>query len=105
MRPAQVLEGIEIRIPNFLGTSTTQIQIAEWIKNPGEEVWACWPLVTIVTTEVSLDLDAPADGKLLTVLKRAGETVQLAEVIAIYQPCAVAPPPPPPDMLDFWGGA
>ena len=89
---------IEIRVPE-VGESITEVQIAGWLKSPGEHVRLDEALVTLETEKATLDLPAPASGTLVRIVKNEGETAQVGEVIAYLEEAPVpeaAPPREPP---------
>lgn len=90
---------IELTIPTTIGESITEVEIADWLKSPGEAVRQDEPIVSIETDKVSLDLPAPVSGILVKVLKQKGETAEVGEVIAHLQEATghePAPSIPPP---------
>ena len=56
----------EIRVP-ALGESVTEATIAKWFKQAGEAVKADEPLVELETDKVTVEVPAPASGKLLAI--------------------------------------
>ncbi|WP_447598297.1 dihydrolipoyllysine-residue succinyltransferase [Nitrospira sp. Nam80] len=73
---------IELKVPTTIGESITEVQIADWLKSPGEAVQQDEPVVSIETDKVALDLPAPVSGVLSKILKKKGETAEVGEVIA-----------------------
>ena len=61
----------EIRVP-ALGESVTEATIAKWFRKPGEAVKADEPLVELETDKVTVEVPAPASGKLASVGKKVG---------------------------------
>ncbi len=80
---------IEIKAPTF-PESVADGVVATWHKKPGEPVSRDELLVDIETDKVVLEVVAPADGTLETILKGEGETVLSGEVIATFREGAVA---------------
>lgn len=70
----------ELRVPP-VGESITEGVIAEWLKQVGDHFEADEPLVVIETDKVNVELPAPAAGTLTKILKAAGETVAIDEVV------------------------
>ena len=83
---------IEIKAPTF-PESVVEGTIATWHKKPGEAVSRDELIVDIETDKVVLEVVAPADGQIASVLKEEGDTVISAEVIAqfVKDEAAVAP--------------
>ncbi len=74
---------IELQVP-AVGESITEVLIAAWLKAPGERVARDEPLVELETDKATVELPAPADGTVLEVLKPAGTTAQVGEVIGMF---------------------
>ena len=73
----------EIRVPT-LGESVTEATIGQWLKQPGEPVKADEPLVELETDKVSIEVPAPADGTLDSIVAQAGETVEVDALLAMF---------------------
>ena len=58
---------VEIKVPT-LGESVTEATIAKWFKKAGEDVRADEPLVELETDKVTLEVNAPASGRLAEIL-------------------------------------
>lgn len=71
---------MELRVPP-VGESITEGVIAEWLKQVGDHFEADEPLVVIETDKVNVELPAPAAGTLTKILKNAGESVAIDEVV------------------------
>ncbi|QIE56833.1 2-oxoglutarate dehydrogenase complex dihydrolipoyllysine-residue succinyltransferase [Pikeienuella piscinae] len=65
---------IEIRVPT-LGESVTEATVAKWLKKTGDAVAADEPLVELETDKVSVEVPAPAAGRLDEIVAKEGETV------------------------------
>lgn len=75
---------IEIKAPVF-PESIVDGEIAVWHKQPGESVRRDEVIVDIETDKVVIEVVAPADGRLLEVKKREGETVLAEELLATFE--------------------
>ncbi|HEY7883788.1 MAG TPA: 2-oxoglutarate dehydrogenase complex dihydrolipoyllysine-residue succinyltransferase [Cellvibrionaceae bacterium] len=75
---------IEIKAPTF-PESVQDGTVATWHKQPGEAVSRDELIVDIETDKVVLEVVAPADGKLVDILKAEGDTVLSNEVIAKFE--------------------
>ena len=84
---------IELKVPTTIGESITEVQIADWLKSPGETVRQDEPVVSLETDKVALDLPAPVSGVLIKILKKKGETAEVGEVIAHLEERAVPKEP------------
>ena len=101
----------EIRVP-ALGESVTEATIAKWFKNEGDAIKVDEPLVELETDKVTVEVPAPASGKLEKINVLAGTTVNVGALLGSIlegaagatapaakptpAPAAVAPPPPTP---------
>ena len=75
---------IEIKVP-VLPESVADAVVATWHKKPGEFVKRDENLVDIETDKVVLEVVAPADGVIETILKDKGATVGAQETIALFK--------------------
>ncbi len=89
----------EIRVP-ALGESVTEATIAKWFKNVGDAVKADEPMVELETDKVTVEVPAPASGKLSSISAAAGTTVNVGALLgaieegaagAAAKPAAAAP--------------
>ncbi len=101
---------VELVVPE-VGESITEVQIGQWLKNEGEQVQVDQGVVEIESDKATLEVPAPVTGVISRVLKKAGETAKVGEVIAYLEegtvavvpseekaaPQAAPPPPPEPE--------
>lgn len=78
---------IELKVPQA-GESITEVQIGEWLVAEGEHVSRDQTVAEIETDKASMELAAPAAGRLTRQLKRAGEFAKVGEVIALIEESA-----------------
>ncbi|PIV33605.1 MAG: dihydrolipoyllysine-residue succinyltransferase [Lysobacterales bacterium CG02_land_8_20_14_3_00_62_12] len=83
---------IEVKVP-VLPESVADAIIATWHKQPGDSVHRDENLVDLETDKVVLEVPAPVDGVLKSILKATGATVGSQELIAIIEAGAVAAAP------------
>jgi 2-oxoglutarate dehydrogenase E2 component (dihydrolipoamide succinyltransferase) len=83
---------VELKIPEA-GESVTEVQIGAWLKSEGDYVERDEGVVELETDKASMELPAPVAGILSKVLKKAGESCRVGEVIAHIEPAAVPPKP------------
>ena len=83
----------EIIIPSP-GESITQVQVAKWLANDGEEVDKDQEVVEIDSDKASFPLTAPEDG-ILRILVAEGETVAVGVTIARIEPSSAGTKPSP----------
>src|SRR5579863_9267648 len=70
----------EIKVPS-LGESVTEATVARWLKQPGEAVAVDDPVVELETDKVTLEVFAPAAGRLAEILAAAGANVPVGAVL------------------------
>jgi 2-oxoglutarate dehydrogenase E2 component (dihydrolipoamide succinyltransferase) len=75
---------VELKVP-AVGESITEVQIGEWLKAEGEAVQKDENLVEIETDKATVELPAPVSGTVVKVLKQAGETANVGEVIGYME--------------------
>jgi 2-oxoglutarate dehydrogenase E2 component (dihydrolipoamide succinyltransferase) len=72
---------IELKVP-AVGESVREVQIGQWRKAVGDRVARDEELVQLETDKATVDLPAPEAGVLTKILKQAGESVAVGDVIA-----------------------
>jgi 2-oxoglutarate dehydrogenase E2 component (dihydrolipoamide succinyltransferase) len=89
-----------LRVP-ALGESVREATLGAWKRAEGDEVTADEPLVEVESEKATLEVPSPGAGVLRKILRKAGETVAVGDVIAeieqvaqIAAPGQVAPPAP-----------
>src|SRR6185295_16290530 len=85
---------VELKIP-AVGESISEVVIGAWRKSPGERVQADENVVELETDKATFDLPSPAAGVLTKILKQAGETVAVGDVIGHIQEGAAGESPAP----------
>jgi 2-oxoglutarate dehydrogenase E2 component (dihydrolipoamide succinyltransferase) len=83
---------MEIKVP-VLPESVADGSIATWYKKVGEAIKRDEHLLDIETDKVVLEVVAPADGFLESILKKEGDTVNSEEVVALFTAEAVSSAP------------
>lgn len=71
---------IELKVP-AVGESITEVQIGTWLIQEGESIALDASLVEIESDKATVELPAPANGKLVKILKGPGEMAAVGEVI------------------------
>jgi 2-oxoglutarate dehydrogenase E2 component (dihydrolipoamide succinyltransferase) len=87
----------DIKVPT-LGESVVEATIGKWFKQEGDFVKADEPLVELETDKVTVEVPAPASGKLEKIVALAGSTVTIGALlgsIAEGEAGATAPAPAP----------
>ncbi len=72
---------IDVVVPS-VGESISEVFIGTWLKRPGDAVNKDEPLAEIETDKVTLEVHASVTGVLSEVLKQAGDSAVIGEVIA-----------------------
>jgi 2-oxoglutarate dehydrogenase E2 component (dihydrolipoamide succinyltransferase) len=72
---------VEVTVPS-VGESINEVFIGTWLKSEGDTVARDEAIVEIETDKATLEVSAPVDGVLAGILKRAGESAAVGEVIA-----------------------
>lgn len=75
---------IEIKVPS-LGESVTTATVGKWLKQPGDAVKADEPIVELETDKVSVEVPAPADGRLESHAVAEGDEVDVGAVLATLE--------------------
>src|ERR1041385_4067040 len=75
---------LELKVPE-IGESITQVEIGDWLKQPGDAVRKDEPLVTLESEKATVELPAPDAGALTKVLKQKGDVAKVGEVIAHFE--------------------
>jgi 2-oxoglutarate dehydrogenase E2 component (dihydrolipoamide succinyltransferase) len=70
----------EIKVPT-LGESVTEATVGRWFKKEGEAVVKDEPLVELETDKVTLEVPAPAAGRLQSIVVKDGETVGVGALL------------------------
>ena len=65
------------------GLQMVEGKIVRWLRKPGDTVAEGDPLVEIETDKATIEVPAPVAGVLLALLRKEGETVPVAETIAV----------------------
>lgn len=101
---------VEIKVPS-VGESISEVFIGEWYAGEGTFVQLDGNVVGLETDKATFDVPAPITGKVSRVLKGAGETAEIGEVIGFMveaeAPAVGSAPPasgPPPAAASSGGG-
>jgi 2-oxoglutarate dehydrogenase E2 component (dihydrolipoamide succinyltransferase) len=78
---------IELKVP-ALGESIVEVEVGDWLKQPGEAIRKDEPLVALESDKATVELPAPESGALAAILKRKGDTARIGEVIAVIETSA-----------------
>ena len=70
----------QIVVPT-LGESVSEATVAQWLKKEGESVKADEPLVELETDKVTLEVNAPSDGVITSIVVGEGENVEVGALL------------------------
>jgi 2-oxoglutarate dehydrogenase E2 component (dihydrolipoamide succinyltransferase) len=89
---------VEIKVPT-LGESVIEATVTQWYKTAGEAVKADEPVVELETDKVTLEIPAPAGGKLGEIRIEVGDNVEVGAILGLIvegsasdAPAPAAPP-------------
>lgn len=85
---------IELKVPS-VGESVTEVVLGDWLKAEGDHVQQDEAVIELESEKATFDAPAPVSGVLAKILKQAGETAQVGEVIAQIEPDGGAAQPKP----------
>ncbi|MDY0108353.1 MAG: 2-oxoglutarate dehydrogenase complex dihydrolipoyllysine-residue succinyltransferase [Candidatus Krumholzibacteria bacterium] len=85
---------IEVRIPE-LGESISEVQVAEWRHQVGDLVVVDEPLAEIDSDKATVELPAPAAGRLTEIRVQAGQYCKVGDVVAVIDEHAAKDASPP----------
>lgn len=86
---------IEVKVP-MLPESVSDATIATWHKKAGDAVARDENIMDLETDKVMLEVPSPVDGVIKEIIKKAGDTVQANQVVAIIEPGAAKSAAPEP---------
>jgi pyruvate/2-oxoglutarate dehydrogenase complex dihydrolipoamide acyltransferase (E2) component len=68
-------------VPKAGGIPTTKASVVRWLKQEGDAVKLGEPVVELETEKMSYELESPAEGVLLKILKRENSEVPVGEAL------------------------
>ncbi len=79
---------VAVKIPE-VGESISEVAIGEWLKHEGDFVERDEEVVVIETDKATVEIPAPESGRVTKILKKAGDSASVNEVIAYIDNDAV----------------
>ncbi len=73
-----------------LGESVTEATVSKWLKAVGEAVSADEPLLELETDKVNIEVNAPADGVIASIIAEEGADVEVGAVLGQFEAGATA---------------
>jgi 2-oxoglutarate dehydrogenase E2 component (dihydrolipoamide succinyltransferase) len=95
---------LSLKVP-ALGESVREATLGTWKHNEGDHVEADEPLVEVESEKATLEVPSPGAGVLRKILRKAGETVAVGEVIAEIDQVAAGAAAPAPAPAKGGNGA
>ena len=86
---------IELKVPP-VGESITSVEVGDWIKAEGDWIGKDETVVIVDSEKATVEVPAPAAGRLSKILKRKGEPANVGDVIGEIDERASAPSPSAP---------
>ncbi len=78
---------VELKVPS-VGESIKEVEIGDWLKNPGDKVARDEALVVIESDKATVEIPAPFAGVLTKILKKKRDKAAVGEVIAYLEESA-----------------
>ena len=66
---------VEILVPK-LGMGVEELELIKWYKKEGDEVKIGDPVVQVMTSKITNDVEAPASGVLKKIYAKEGDTIK-----------------------------
>src|SRR5712692_3198532 len=79
----------EFRLPD-VGEGIAEAEIVRWLVQPGERVGLDDPLVEIETDKAVVEVPSPVAGVVISQGGRAGDTLQVGDVLAVLDAAGAA---------------
>ncbi len=87
---------IDLKVPS-VGESVTEVEVGDWLKEEGAVVKLDESIVVLESDKATVEVPAPAAGRLSTILKKKGERVQPGDVLGRVEPGPVGDIPVKPE--------
>ena len=78
---------LDLKVPS-VGESVTEMEVGEWLKPEGATVARDENLVVLETDKATMEVPAPAAGRLVKIHKRKGERVRVGDLLGQIDPAA-----------------
>ncbi len=85
---------VEVRVPGF-GESITTVVLVEWLKQVGDQVNVGDDLVEVESDKATQKIASPSGGVIAKILKNAGDSADVGEVVALIDESVTANTPAP----------
>jgi pyruvate/2-oxoglutarate dehydrogenase complex dihydrolipoamide acyltransferase (E2) component len=68
-----------------LGNEIEEAQITEWLKKVGDSIAAGEPIVSVTTPKVTMEIEAPANGKVKEIKVAVDELAKVGDTLAVIE--------------------
>lgn len=75
---------VRVKLPE-ISMGVTEVTIINWLKKVGDSVAFGEPIVEVETAKSTMEVEAPAAGRLSQIKVKAGEEVEVGAEIAIIE--------------------
>lgn len=76
---------IEVELPEIVGDKSEEATISSWFVEEDDEVEEGETLVELMVGENTFGVHAPATGRLVEIVAREGDVVQVGDILAIME--------------------
>jgi 2-oxoglutarate dehydrogenase E2 component (dihydrolipoamide succinyltransferase) len=76
---------IDLKVPS-VGESVTEVEVGDWLKEEGAAVALDESVVVLETDKATMEVPAPAAGRLAKILKNKGDRVRVGDVLGQFEP-------------------
>ncbi|HEY5959374.1 MAG TPA: 2-oxoglutarate dehydrogenase complex dihydrolipoyllysine-residue succinyltransferase [Polyangiaceae bacterium] len=76
---------IELKVPE-VGESVSEVQVGDWARQEGDHVDRDQVLVAIESDKVTIEVTAPASGRLVKILLGKGAPARVGSVVGLFEP-------------------
>jgi 2-oxoglutarate dehydrogenase E2 component (dihydrolipoamide succinyltransferase) len=90
---------VEIKVPT-LGESVTEATVIQWFKSAGESIATDEMLLELETDKVTLEVPAPAGGRLAEVRFEAGDNVEVGAILGLIEEGVAGDSPAPANKAE-----
>jgi 2-oxoglutarate dehydrogenase E2 component (dihydrolipoamide succinyltransferase) len=85
---------VELKVPS-VGESVTEVEIGDWLKQPGDSVSQDETVVILETDKATVEIPAPVSGRLAEALRQKGDRVQVGDLLGRIDPGETGTPSSP----------
>jgi 2-oxoglutarate dehydrogenase E2 component (dihydrolipoamide succinyltransferase) len=75
---------LELKVPS-VGESVTEVEVGDWLKQPGDPVAKDETLVVLETDKATVEVPSPVAGRLASIARQSGERVKVGDLLGIVE--------------------